>query len=100
MLAVAAFALLTLAGAVLWRRTRTLATALIAIGFALVLAEQVSTLVGYLEFGAILNGHSGDTLFVIQHHGLLRYVSILGLCAAALGLMWHAARKSSAAGDF
>jgi hypothetical protein len=90
LLSTAAYAALAVAGAVLWRRTRSLRTVMVAIGFALVLPDQVSKLVEYFEFTALLQGRSGDTFFLIHHHAVLHYVSILGLCVAAVGLLWHA----------
>jgi hypothetical protein len=95
LLSTVAYAVLTVAGAVLWKRTRSLQTALVAIGFALVLPDQVSALVEYFEFVALLHGRSSDTFFLIQHHAFLHYVSILGLWVAAVGLVWHAAGKSA-----
>ena len=93
LLSTVAFTLLTVAGVLLWRRTRTLQTALVAIGFALVLPRQVGTLIEYFEFMALLQGHGVDTYFLILHHASLYYVSILGLWIAAVGLVWHAAGK-------
>jgi hypothetical protein len=94
-LSTVAYAVLTVAGTVLWKRTRSLRTALVAIGFALVLPDQVSALVEYFEFNALLHGHPGDTFFLIRHHAFLHYVSILGLWVAAVGLVWHAVGKSA-----
>lgn len=88
----AAYAALAVAGVVLWRRRGSAAGAAIAIGFALVLVGQVSRLVEYREFGAILRGHSTDTLFIVQHHAYLQLAALLGLLLAAAGLLWHAVR--------
>ena len=96
LLSTVAYAVLTVAGAVLWKRSRSLQTALVAIGFALVLPDQVSALVEYFEFVALLQGRSSDTFFLIHHHALLHYISMLGLWVAAVGLVWHAAGKSAA----
>ena len=90
-----AYAVLTVAGAVLWKRTRSLQSALVAIGFALVLLDQVSALVEYFEFIALMHDRPSDTFFLIYHHAFLHYVSLFGLWAAAVGLMWHAAGKSA-----
>ena len=60
-------------------------------GFVLILPGQVSTLIEYFEFIALLHGRPNDTFFLIYHHAFLRYVSILGLWVAAVGLAWHAA---------
>jgi hypothetical protein len=92
-----AFAALTVAGAVLWKRTHAFRAALIAIGFALVLPDQLSALVESFEIKALMNGRSGDTLFLIQHHGFLHLIAMLGLWVAAVGLVWHAVGKSAPA---
>lgn len=68
---------------------------LVAIGFALALPGQVSALVEYFEFTAVLHGRTSDTLFLVYHHAFLHYISILGLWVAAVGLVWHAAGKSA-----
>jgi len=95
LLSMVAYAVLTVASAALWRRTRSLPTALVAMGFALILPDQVSTLIEYFEFIALLRGRPSDTFFIIHHHAFLHYVSILGLWVAAVGLASHAARKSA-----
>lgn len=86
----AAYTALAIAGAVLWRRRGSIAGAAIAIGFALVLLEQVIQLVEYLEISALLRGHRADTLYIVHHHAFLRYAALLGLWLAAAGLVWHA----------
>jgi hypothetical protein len=93
-----AYTALAVAGAVLWNRSRSLRTALVAVGFGLILPDQVSALIEYFQFNALLRGHAGDTFFLIHHHAFLRYVSILGLWVAAVGLVWHAiGRRTSVA---
>ncbi|HEV2271017.1 MAG TPA: hypothetical protein VGR92_16310 [Steroidobacteraceae bacterium] len=92
----AGYAALTVAGALLWRRRGSAAGAVIAIGFALALLDQVSRLVEYLELRALLRGHAADTLFIIHHHALLQCAALLGLWVAAAGLVWHAARARGA----
>jgi hypothetical protein len=98
LLSTVAYAVLTVAGAVLWRRTRSLQAALVAAGFALALPGQVSALVEYFEFIALVQGRAGDTFFLVHHHAFLHYVSILGLWVAAVGLVWHAVGKSAPPG--
>jgi hypothetical protein len=83
------YALFTIAGALLWRRTRSAATALVALGFALVLLDQVISVVKYLEVTALLRGDSTDTLFIVQHHAVEQYIALVGLLVAAAGLVWH-----------
>jgi hypothetical protein len=90
-----AYAALAVAGAVLWNRTRSLWTALIGVGFALVFPDQISAIVEYFQFNALLHGHPDDTFFLIHHHAFLRYVSIFGLWVAAVGLVWHAMGRRS-----
>jgi hypothetical protein len=85
----AAYVSFTTAGALLWKRTRSLATALVAIGFALVLVDQIISLVEYIELTALVSGHSTDTLFIVQHHAVEQYVALVGLLVAAAGLLWH-----------
>ena len=68
-------ALFALAGALLWTRRRTLATLLIALGFA-------AALVG--EAAGILAHH--HHVFPILTH----YATLVGLWLAAVGMIWHA----------
>lgn len=97
LLSMVAYAVLAIAGAVFWKRSRSRQTALVAIGFALVLPDQLSTLLESFVFSAVQHSRPGDTYFVIHHHAFLHYVSLLGLCVAAVGLMWEATRKSAPA---
>jgi len=92
LLATVAYAVITGAGAVLWKRTHSLAAAMVALGFALVLLDQIVALVEYLELRSLLRGHAADTLFIVHHHLFLHYVADLGLWIAAVGLAWHSAR--------
>ena len=85
-----AYAVLTLAGFALWKRGRSVATALLTVGFAMILAVQLTLLIQDIQFRAILRGHSSDTLFIVHHHALLRYVELAGLWLAALGLVSYA----------
>lgn len=89
LLATLAYAVATVAGAVLWKRSHSLAAAMVAIGFALVLLEQVIALVQYFELSRLMYGHTADTLFIVHHHPFLRYVAVLGLWIAAVGLVRH-----------
>lgn len=91
-----AYAALTVAAALLWWRRGAIGWAVIAIGFALVLLGQVGRLVEFFEVGALLRSHSADTLFIVEHHAFLQCAALLGLCAAAAGLVWHAVRTPSA----
>ena len=85
-----AYAILVAAGSLLWKRGRTHAAMLIAVGFALALLFEIASLVERWEFVARLRGNSNDTFFIVEHHAYWRYLALLGLCLAAVGLMWHA----------
>ena len=87
-----AYAVLAAAGVVQWKRARSVATAMVAIGFAMVLLDQLVELVQYLQISALLRGHPADTLFVVHHHAFIQYISLLGLWFAAVGLMWRSLR--------
>src|SRR5215472_3173350 len=89
LLSVVAYAFLATAGVALWKRHRSVATALVAIGFACALVDQVISVVEYLEVTAILRGHPTDTFFVIQHHSAEQYTALVCLVVAAAGLLWH-----------
>lgn len=91
-----AYAALTVAAAILWWRRGAIGWAVIAIGFALVLLGQAGRLVEFFEVGALLRSHSGDTLFIVQHHAFLQFAALLGLWVAAAGLVWHAVRARDA----
>jgi len=93
LLTTTAYVVLAAAAAILWRRSRSLRTALVAIGFSLVLPDQVTRLIEYYEFVGVLHGRPADTLFLIHHHAFLYYASILGLWVAAVGLAWHATAR-------
>jgi len=95
LISIVAYAVLTVAGTVLWKRTGSRQTVLIAIGFALVLLDQVSVLVECFEINALLRARPSDTFFLIHHHAFLHYPFILGLSLAAVGLLWHAVGKSA-----
>ena len=94
LLATVAYALIAGAGAVLWKHAHSPAAALVAVGFALVLLDQIVALVEYIELRSLLRGHTADTLFIVHHHLFLHYVADLGLWVAAIGLAWHSARVS------
>jgi len=69
------YGLFALAAGLLWRRRRTFATLLMALGF-------VATLVGEVAG------------FHVHHHIsplLTHYATLVGLWAAAVAMVWHAA---------
>jgi len=94
LLSALAYAVLTTAGVLLWKRARSFATAMLAIGFAIVLLDQIILLASYLRMVATLHSHSGDTLFVIYHRANSLHVVLVGLWIAAVGLVWHASHGS------
>jgi hypothetical protein len=65
---------------------------MVAIGFAMVLFDQIIALVQYYELSALLRSHPTDTLFIVSHQTFLRYAALLGLWLAAVGLLWHSVR--------
>jgi hypothetical protein len=84
-----AYVLFTTAGALLWKRYRSVATALVAIGFASVLVDQIISVVEYLEVTALLHGNPTDTFFIVQHRAAEQYIALVCLVIAAAGLLWH-----------
>jgi hypothetical protein len=94
LLVAVAYAVLTTAGVLLWKRARSVATFVVIIGFATLLIDQVLLLVGTLQMIATFHRHSGDTLFVISHRANSLHVMVLGLGFAAVGLLWHALQGS------
>ena len=91
LLATIAYAVITAASALLWKRTHAPAAVMVAIGFALVLVDQAVALVEYIELSALMRGHAADTLFIVHRPLILHYVGVLGLWIAAVGLVWHTA---------
>ena len=92
--AAGAYALLALAGLLLWKRARSFATALATIGFAIILLDQILLIASYLRTITALRGYSGDTLFLIYHRANSMYVLLAGMWCAAIGLVWHALQRS------
>ena len=85
---------LTVAGGLLWRRLHSGAALLITLGFAATLVGQATDLLVTLQLNDLVRTHPGDTVYVIAHHyafpALTHYLGLLGLWAAAAGLLWHA----------
>lgn len=90
LLSAVAYAILVASGVLLWRQARSLATAMVAIGFAIILLDQLVLLVSYLRLSARVLGHPGDTLFIIYHRANSLRVASFGVWVAAVGLLWHA----------
>lgn len=87
------YAILTAAGVLFWRRSHSLATAMVACGFAAALLGQLAGVFVSLEVDAVMQAHRDATFFVVQHHTVPRYVALVGLWIAAIGLLWHASRR-------
>jgi len=87
-----AYFVLAAGGVVLWTRHRSPASALVGIGFTLMLLREIAVLSDYLRFKALIRGSTGagDAFFLIHHHAAVQGFSLLGLCAAATGLLWYA----------
>lgn len=92
------FALLSVAGAILWRRFRSSATLLVAVGFTFALLEQLMALTVTVEFRSMLRAHPDASCFLPHLHLVAilgHYTGLLGLWSAAVGLLWHAGRPAS-----
>ena len=92
---VAPYALFAVAGALLWTRRRTFATLLIALGFAATLVGQAAGIYVSHDVGAAMRSHQDAALVLAHHHHvfpiLTLYATLVGLWAAAAGLVWFAA---------
>jgi hypothetical protein len=93
-------AVLTAAGALLRRRWRSAATAMIALGFAATFLGLASSLfVTYKTHAVLVDLTSArrtqqDTFFVVAHYRFpLATLGLLGLWAAAAGTLWHVRRN-------
>jgi hypothetical protein len=89
------YALLTLAGFLLWRRSHSVVTVVTGLGFAVALLAQV---VGYLvEFqtSIIVRAYKDDGSFtLVPAHSFphfAHYIGLIGFSVGALGLVWWAA---------
>jgi len=92
-LAATAYAVFTIAGILLLKRVRSFATAMVAVGFAIILLDQLILLASYLRMMDALRNHSGDTLFIVYHRANSLRVVLVGLWIAAVGLVWHALKS-------
>ena len=94
------YAILTTAGVVLWRRWRSVATAMTALGFAATFLSQASGLFARYKTHAVLSELSSappvqqDTYYVVAHYHRfpLLTLGLLGIWTAALGTLWHVRR--------
>ena len=85
------YALLTLGGVLLWRRHRTFATLLIALGCLTTLVSEVANfiIVGPSLVGFV-SAFVGDINQLCTQTPVEQLVRYLGLLMAAVGLVWHA----------
>ena len=86
------YAALAVAAAWLWARTRSLGSALLTVGFVLVLPERVARLADRWQFAVRPRGSSEGAYFLFHHHSALAQLAVVGLCVAAVGLLAHASR--------
>jgi hypothetical protein len=99
LLLLAPCAVLTAAGVLVWRRWRSVATAMIALGFAATFLSLASSLfVAHKTHAVLLEMTSApqaqqDTFFIVAHYRHLPLLGILGIWAAALGTLWHVRRQ-------
>lgn len=92
-------AALTAAGVLLWRRWRSIETAMIALGFAATVFGLASGLFATYRTHAVLSELTSapqaqrDTFFVVAHyHFPLATLGLLGIWAAAVGTLSHVRR--------
>jgi len=94
------YAILTTAGVLLWRRWRSTATGMIALGFAATLLCLTSGLFATYKTHAVLLDLTSapqarqDTFFTVAHYHQfpLLTVGLLGIWVAAVGTLWHVRR--------
>jgi hypothetical protein len=88
-------AVLTAAGVLLWRRWRSAATAMTALGFAASFLSVASGLFAPYKTHAVLSELSSvppaqqDTFFVVAHYHRFPLLGVLGMWVAAAGTLWH-----------
>ena len=98
-LLVVPFAMLTTAGVLLWKRWRSAATAMIALGFSATFLSLASGLFARYRTHAVLSEFTSatsvhqDTYFIVAHyHRPLLTLGLFGIWAAAVGTLWHLKR--------
>jgi hypothetical protein len=91
LLLVGAYCALTVAGALLWKATKSPASALIALGFGTALVDQVILITNYIRTINHSPSQPGDTLFIVYHLANSFWVVAVGMSVAALGFVWHTA---------
>jgi hypothetical protein len=94
------YAMLTTAGVLLWKRWRTVATAMIALGFAAAFAGLASGLFAPYKTHAVLSELSSvppahqDSYYVATHYHRFPLLTfgLIGIWTAAVGTLWHVRR--------
>ena len=92
----APYALMTICGALLWKRRRTFESVLITVGSAVVLISQIVDIHFRSEGSTLTLGGKDSTLVIGQVHAAPAFVHdafILGLWAAGIGFVIHAVRR-------
>ena len=84
-----AYALLTVASALLIKHERSAASIMIFVGFAILFLDQLILIASYVRITANFRAKSGDALFLIYHRANSRFIFMFGLWATALGLLWY-----------
>jgi LPXTG-motif cell wall-anchored protein len=87
--------LLAIGGWLLWRRHRSTATLLVVVGFTAILIALMTSLFESVEYSALYRAHA-DASLTARYHSLTQtahWIGLLGLWAAAIGLLWHTARR-------
>jgi hypothetical protein len=46
-----------------------------------------------LKVAAVMHTHRAETFYLVGHHAVLHHVALVGVCTAAVGLLWHASRR-------
>ena len=93
-------AVLTVAGVLIWRRWRSVATGMIALGFAATFLSVASGLFVAYKTHAVLSELTAappaqhDTYFLVAHYHGFPLLGILGMWVAAVGALWHVRRHS------
>ena len=91
-------AVLTAAGVLLWRRWRSAATAMIALGFAAAFLGVASGLFATYKTHAVLLDLTTappaqqDTFFIVAHDHRYPLLAVLGMWVAAAGTLCHVRR--------
>ena len=87
------YAVLTVAGVLLWKRSRSVAAFLVALGFAAALLGQVAGFFVNVELSAAMRNRGVVGLHLHGLPWLAHYLGIGGIWVAAVGLLWHVSSK-------